>query len=78
MAQEPSLLLVRSQERERRPWRYRSSNPPLSLDVAHQFLLFDFSQVKSRSVEEWCYCELPTDGTLPSKERDVTEGTVLT
>lgn len=45
VAQEPSLLLVRSQERGRRPRRYRSSNPPFSLDVACQFWLRDFPPV---------------------------------
>lgn len=73
VAQEPSLLLVRSQERERRPWRYRSSTPPFALDVARQFLYF--SQVELCSVEECCSFQLRTDGTLPARERGVNKGT---
>lgn len=78
VAQEPNLLLVRSQERGRRPWRYRSSNTPSSLDVARQCLLPDPSQVKPCSVEEWCCSELRTEGPLASRDRDVNEGTCYT
>jgi len=75
VAQELNLLLVRSQERGRRPWRYRSANAPSSLAVARQCLLLDPSQGKPCSVEEWCCSELRTDGPLSSRDRDVNEGT---